>query len=94
MNVKAAQSCVAALSSLGFTELEASVYAYLVQKSPATGYRVAQAIRKPVANLSYKTYSIGMRRLYAWHPNCRSPRLQFVACPDARIRASSSPGTR
>ncbi len=53
MNVKSARACVAALSSLGFTELEASVYAYLVQESPATGYRVAQALRKPVAN-TYK----------------------------------------
>ena len=53
MNVKNAQACVTALSSLGFTELEAAVYAYLVQESPATGYRVAQAIRKPIAN-TYK----------------------------------------
>lgn len=53
MNVKAARACVSALSSLGFTELEAAVYAYLVQASPATGYRVAQAINKPVAN-TYK----------------------------------------
>jgi len=53
MNVKAAQASVTALSSLGFTELEAAVYAFLVEESPATGYRVAQAIRKPIAN-TYK----------------------------------------
>ena len=38
---------------LGFTELEESVYTYLAQKSSAIGYRVAQPIRKPVAN-TYK----------------------------------------
>jgi len=41
------------LNELGFTELEATVYAYLVENSPATAYRVAQAIGKPVAN-TYK----------------------------------------
>lgn len=53
MNVTDAKACISALSSLGFTELEAAVYASLVQASPATGYRVAQAINKPVAN-TYK----------------------------------------
>ena len=53
MNVPDAKACISALSSLGFTELEAAVYASLVQASPATGYRVAQAINKPVAN-TYK----------------------------------------
>lgn len=41
------------LSALGFTELEAAVYVYLVENSPATAYRVAQGIGKPVAN-TYK----------------------------------------
>lgn len=41
------------LASLGFTELEAAVYVYLVENSPATAYRVAQGIGKPVAN-TYK----------------------------------------
>jgi Cd2+/Zn2+-exporting ATPase len=42
-----------ALTALGFTELEADVYVFLLGESPATGYRVAQAISKPVAN-TYK----------------------------------------
>jgi len=42
------------LTSLGFTELEATVYCYLVENSPATPYRVARDIGKPVAN-TYKT---------------------------------------
>lgn len=44
---------IASLVSLGFTELEASVYVYLVGNSPATGYRVAHDIGKPIAN-TYK----------------------------------------
>ena len=42
-----------ALVSLGFTELESSAYLFLLRESPATGYRVAQGIGKPVAN-TYK----------------------------------------
>lgn len=38
----------------GFTNLEAEVYAFLLSESPATGYRIAQAIRRPVGNI-YKT---------------------------------------
>ena len=41
------------LAALGFTDLEATVYVYLVENSPATAYRVAQGIGKPVAN-TYK----------------------------------------
>jgi HTH-type transcriptional regulator, sugar sensing transcriptional regulator len=36
------QEAILALSELGFTELEAEVYACLLEESPATGYRVAQ----------------------------------------------------
>jgi sugar-specific transcriptional regulator TrmB len=42
-----------ALTGLGFTELEAEVYVALLRHSPATGYRVAQSIGRPVAN-TYK----------------------------------------
>lgn len=41
------------LNELGFTELEAAIYSYLIENSPATAYRVAQDIGKPVAN-TYK----------------------------------------
>lgn len=43
----------AALSSLGFSAIESAAYASLLESSPATGYRVAKAIGKPVAN-TYK----------------------------------------
>jgi sugar-specific transcriptional regulator TrmB len=42
-----------ALTGLGFTELEVEVYVALLRQSPATGYRVAQSIGRPVAN-TYK----------------------------------------
>ncbi|MBK8165002.1 MAG: TrmB family transcriptional regulator [bacterium] len=42
-----------ALQDLGFTALEAQVYAYLLQHAPATGYRISHAIGKPTAN-TYK----------------------------------------
>lgn len=48
-----AADCVIALTKLGFTPLEAEIYAFLVQESPATGYRIAQALCKPAAN-TYK----------------------------------------
>jgi sugar-specific transcriptional regulator TrmB len=44
---------VQALVALGFAGLEAQVYAFLLKESPVTGYRIAQAIGKPVAN-TYK----------------------------------------
>ena len=42
-----------ALVEFGFTALESEIYAFLAGESPATGYRVAQAISKPAAN-TYK----------------------------------------
>jgi sugar-specific transcriptional regulator TrmB len=46
-------SAIESLVALGFAELEAHVYTYLVGHSPATGYRVSHAIGKPIAN-TYK----------------------------------------
>jgi len=41
------------LQSLGFSELEATIYTFLLQEAPATGYKIANAIGKPIAN-TYK----------------------------------------
>jgi len=41
------------LVELGFTNLEAKVYAYLTAHSPATGYKISKGIGKQVAN-AYK----------------------------------------
>lgn len=53
MSQKLLNDSVSGLRELGFTDLEAAVYSYLVENSPATAYRVAQDIGKPVAN-TYK----------------------------------------
>lgn len=39
------------LLELGLTPAEAEVYAFLLSESPATGYRIAQAIGRPVGNV-------------------------------------------
>lgn len=52
-NLNVLYASVDGLVSLGFTEIEALIYSYLVGNSPATAYRVAQSIGKPVAN-TYK----------------------------------------
>lgn len=41
------------LCDIGFSEIEALVYAFLVAEGPATGYRISRAIDKPTAN-TYK----------------------------------------
>lgn len=44
---------VATLTALGFTTVEAKIYTYLVQNSPATGYRISKALGMPLSN-TYK----------------------------------------
>jgi sugar-specific transcriptional regulator TrmB len=46
-----AEQSVRALVNLGFTGLEAEVYTALAQHPPMTGYRVAQVLGKPAANV-------------------------------------------
>ena len=46
MRIQAAK----ALEALGFSGIESLVYCFLLENSPATGYRVSQAIGKPTAN--------------------------------------------
>lgn len=46
-----AEECVRALVDLGFNGLEAEVYTALAQHPPMTGYRVAQVLGKPAANV-------------------------------------------
>src|SRR5438067_8708876 len=41
---------IEALAELGFTELEAQIYAFLLQESPATAYRIAQGTGRLPAN--------------------------------------------
>lgn|GEM_PF-1126255 len=44
-------SALAALERLGLTSLEAQAYAFLTRESPASGYRVAQALGKPFGSV-------------------------------------------
>jgi len=47
------QKPVKSLLDLGFSEIEALVYTFLVRSEPSTGYRISHAIGKPTAN-TYK----------------------------------------
>lgn len=47
MSAKDAQT---ALAALGFSEIEALVYCFLLKESPATGYRISRGISKAAAN--------------------------------------------
>jgi sugar-specific transcriptional regulator TrmB len=40
------RECVESIVDMGFTELEAEVYVFLLQSSPATGYRVAKELQR------------------------------------------------
>lgn len=53
MATTTSKAALQALAGLGFSEIEARVYAYLLSGPPATGYRVSHAIGKPTAN-TYK----------------------------------------
>jgi len=46
-------SVAKALQGIGFSEIEALVYAFVVGRAPATGYRISHGIGKPTAN-TYK----------------------------------------
>ncbi len=47
------KSYIQPLQALGFTEIEALIYGFLVENSPATGYRISHAIGKQPPN-TYK----------------------------------------
>jgi sugar-specific transcriptional regulator TrmB len=45
------EKALQSLISLGLTDLEARIYTFLLQESPVTGYRIAQALGKPSPNV-------------------------------------------
>ena len=45
------QNGIKALAAIGFTALEAEVYTALLAQPPTTGYRIAQVLAKPAANV-------------------------------------------
>lgn len=69
---------------LGFTALEAEIYTFLVRESPATGYRVAQAIGKPAAN-TYKALESLQRKGAVIVDDARN-RLCRAVPPDELLR--------
>jgi sugar-specific transcriptional regulator TrmB len=54
---------VNSLVALGFSQLEAAIYVYLLEESPATGYQIAKAIEKPNANTYQALESMTLRGL-------------------------------
>jgi sugar-specific transcriptional regulator TrmB len=56
------------LTKLGFTPLEAVVYEFLLRESPATAYRVAQALGKPPASIYQVIESLGKKRAIITEP--------------------------
>lgn len=52
---------ISSLATLGLTAVEAEAYAFLVRAGPATGYRIAQEIGRPVGNLYKSLESLGAK---------------------------------
>lgn len=87
------------LMELGFTALEAEVYSHLLLESPITGYRIAQALKKPAPNIYKSLQSLeakgaimvddGQNRL------CRPvPPDELLAHLDRRFQATRSEAAR
>lgn len=76
--------CTEALSALGFTALEAEVYAVLVSHSPATAYRIAQELGKAAANV-YKAVE-SLERKGAVLTDRGDSRLYRAIAPDELMR--------
>ncbi|MCC6244251.1 MAG: TrmB family transcriptional regulator [Gemmatimonadaceae bacterium] len=73
------------LIALGFSELEADVYVFLLRESPATGYRVAQAIGRTAANTYKALESLEARG--AVHVEEAESRLCRPVAPEELLRA-------
>jgi HTH-type transcriptional regulator, sugar sensing transcriptional regulator len=80
------------LIALGFSELEADVYVFLLRESPATGYRVAQAIGRTAANTYKALESLEARG--AIQVEEAESRLCRPVPPDALLRAMEATFTR
>lgn len=71
------------LTSFGFTGLEAEAYCVLIEGGPATAYRVAQRLGKPVANL-YQALA-GLARRGAVEVDEDGPRTYRAVEPEALL---------
>jgi sugar-specific transcriptional regulator TrmB len=82
-----------ALLPLGFTDLEAAAYVFLLQSGPATGYRVAQGIDKPVAN-AYKSLQSLQSKGAVWLEEGGSRRFRAVPPGELLHRIQQDFGAR
>ena len=80
-----------ALRALGFTEIDARVYAYLLENEPTTGYRISHDIGKPTAN-TYKSIA-SLERLGAVQVDDSANR-QVRAVPPRELMAQLERGFR
>lgn len=80
---------VDALTALGFTETEALVYCELLKASPATGYRLAQAVGKAPAN-TYQALSALVQKGAAMVD--QSGGKSFRAVPASELLAALAAG--
>ncbi len=93
------QNSISALRDLGLTEIESMVYTFLLSKSPATGYRVAQAIGKPVANTYKAIEALELRGLLIVEEGekrlCRTvPYEEMLALLERRFMTSKQRAAR
>jgi len=73
------------LEALGFTEMEAQAYAYLVANPSSTGYRVARGIGKPTANVYRALESLG-RKGAVVHDRGATPSFRALSPDDLLVR--------
>lgn len=76
-----------ALATLGLTEVEADAYTFLVRHGPGTGYRIAQAIGRPVGNLYKSLESLESKGFALSAPE--APGRTYRAVPAAEVGAAS-----
>ncbi len=57
------EQALASLEALGLSRLEAEVYVTLIQHGPLSGYRIAQLLGRPDANVYKALASLANRRL-------------------------------
>jgi HTH-type transcriptional regulator, sugar sensing transcriptional regulator len=74
-----------ALLPLGFTDLESSVYVFLLQSGPATGYRVSQGTGKPIAN-TYKALATLQAKGAVWPEEGGASRFRAVPARELLAR--------
>ncbi|MEZ4651903.1 MAG: helix-turn-helix domain-containing protein [Candidatus Eisenbacteria bacterium] len=84
-----ATTSVGALVGLGFSEVEARVYTYLLAHEPSTGYRISREIDKPTAN-TYKAIASLEAKGAVWVEEGENRICRAVAPDELLARMSRS----